>query len=145
MIKFGSEPFLECSSKGDKRFSAFYAKIKNRDNKTIEQIYQEEKVFIINGKMTKNLTTKEAKGKYPINYVAVSRLYSELWDEYFSENLELLDVISKYNGFSDIFGKENQNNQAREIYRIWKMTTSDFKKLGNAVKHFKDTIYGMFK
>ena len=42
MIKHGNPPYLECSSRGDKRFSAFYARIKG---KTIEEIYQSAKIF----------------------------------------------------------------------------------------------------
>ena len=34
MIKIGEAPFLECSSKGDKRFSAFYARIKAFNSKS---------------------------------------------------------------------------------------------------------------
>lgn len=33
MIKVGFEPRLECSSRGDKRFSAFYARIKKLERK----------------------------------------------------------------------------------------------------------------
>jgi hypothetical protein len=40
MIQHGAAPFLECSSRGDRRFSAFAARIKRRANKSIEEIYQ---------------------------------------------------------------------------------------------------------
>jgi hypothetical protein len=45
MIKIGNPPYLECSSKGFKPFSAFYARIKSRDNKSIEELYQAYKIF----------------------------------------------------------------------------------------------------
>lgn len=112
MLRFGEEPFLECSSKGDKRFSAFYARLKN---KSIEELYQAHKVFE-DGSTGK--TWKEAKGKKPVNIEDCRRLYSELWDEYFRRNPELYDAISQYNGFTDIFGQENHVCQAEEIYRI---------------------------
>lgn len=116
MIKHGFAPFLECSSKGDKRFSAFYARIKARGNKTIEEIYQASKVF---SDGTTNLSVKNAKGQKAENMDDISKLYSELWNEYFEENPELLKVISKYSGFSDIFGQTGHVCQATEIYRIW--------------------------
>ena len=42
MIKHGTAPFWECSSKGDKRFSAFYARV---DGRSIEEQYQAAKIF----------------------------------------------------------------------------------------------------
>lgn len=45
MIKHGEPPYLECSSKGDKRFSAFYARLKSKDNRPIEDLYQSHKFF----------------------------------------------------------------------------------------------------
>lgn len=114
MLKFGSEPFLECSSKGDKRFSAFYAKV---DGRSIENIYQGSKIFVDG---VSGLGWREAKGKAPINAEYVRELYSHLWDRYFQENPELYEVIKKYNGFSDIFGQSGHACQAEEVYRIWK-------------------------
>jgi hypothetical protein len=46
VIRFGIAPFLECSSKGDKRFSAFSARIIALDNRSIEEIYQAAKIFV---------------------------------------------------------------------------------------------------
>jgi hypothetical protein len=115
MITFGSHPVLECSSRGDRRFSAFFARIKWRNNKSIEEIYQGYKLF---PGMIQGLSIKEAKGKTPINIEACRKLYSQLWDEFFLENPELLLVIKEYNGFSDIFGQPGRACQAEEIYRI---------------------------
>lgn len=64
MIKHGNEPYLECSSKGDKRFSAFYAKIKARDNQSIESLYRAYKVFEDG---STGLSWKEAKGRKAVN------------------------------------------------------------------------------
>lgn len=114
MLKYGSFPYLECSSKGDKRFSAFYARIKSMDNKCIEEIYQCSKV--VNGRKCR--TWREGKGRRPENSAEMKGLYGKLWRIYFEENPELLEVIKKYNGFSDIFGKLGCNCQAYEIYKI---------------------------
>ncbi len=115
MVRFGTEPFLEVSSKGDKRFSAFYARIRWRGNKSIEELYQGYKLF--DGGI-QGLSIKDAKGRIAINGAACRSFYSQLWDEYFRENTNLLDVIRQYNGFSDIFGQPGHACQAEEIYRI---------------------------
>lgn len=80
MIIHGKAPFLECSSKGDKRFSAVYAVVKGRGRRTIEAIYQASKVFADN---TTGLSIKEAKGRKPVNaeacplvFVTVGRIHS---------------------------------------------------------------------
>ena len=112
MIRIGKEPYLECSSRGDKRFSAFYARLKKYGNKSIEVIYQSAKIFPDGSKGL------NAKGKKALNMDYCAKLYSELWDLYFEENPELLEVIKKYNGFSDIFGRPGCQCQALEIYRI---------------------------
>lgn len=113
MLKFGTEPFLECSSKGDKRFSAFYAKV---NGKSIEDHYQSAKIFEDG---STGLHWKDAKGRKPVNLKQCRDLYEYLWHRYFKENPELLDVIKNYNGFSDIFGQEGHVCQAEEVYKIW--------------------------
>lgn len=115
MIKHGQEPYLECSSKGDKRFSAFYARIHSRGNKTIEEIYQASKIFD-NGET--NLSIKEAKGKVPVNVVEVRKFYSLLWDEYIGENPGLGWILIGCSGLSDIFGQRGHVCQATELWRI---------------------------
>lgn len=112
MLSFGKEPFLECSSKGDRRFSAFYARV---EGKSIEEQYQAFKIFEDG---SSGLSWKQAKGKKPVNIKEARKLYSKLWDKYFQENSELLEVIKKYNGFTDIFGQKGHACQAEEVYRI---------------------------
>ena len=117
MLKFGEEPFLECSSKGDKRFSAFYARVENGTIRSIEDWYQGFKRFEDGGV---GLSWREAKGRVAINQSEARKMYSWLWDVYFRQNPELYDVIKQYRGFSDIFGQEGHACQAEEIYRIRK-------------------------
>ena len=120
MIRHGQKPYLECSSKGDKRFSAFYARIKKFNNKSIEEMYQASKVFqdedsenVVSG-----LSIKEAKGKRATNQMECTMIYSMLWNIYIEENPELLSVLKQYNGLSDIFGQEGHCCQATELWRI---------------------------
>lgn len=116
MIKHGNPPYLECSSKGDKRFSAFYAKV---NGKTIEEQYQASKIFQdIKGHFITNLTWREAKGKIALNQQECRILYSKLWDQYIKENPELFKIIKDASGLSDIFGQKNHCCQATELWRI---------------------------
>lgn len=118
MIKHGSAPFLECSSKGDSRFSAFNARIRGRYNESIEKIYQGSKIFEQGNGFTRNLSWREAKGRKPVNARACATLYSKLWDEYIDENPDLLIVLKKASGLSDIFGQVGHCCQATELWRI---------------------------
>lgn len=115
MIYHGKPPFLECSSAGDKRFSAFYARIKGRGNRTIEEMYQAAKVFSCGAT---GLSIKEAKGLKPINGPEVRALYACLWDEYITENPDLLPVLRAASGLSDRFGRRGSVCQATELWRI---------------------------
>lgn len=113
MIRHGQKPFLECSSKGDKRFSAFYAHV---DGFTIEELFQGAKVFEDG---STNLSVRKAKGKKAINQEEVSQLYSNLWDKYIlEENPHLLHVLKQASGLSDIFGQKGHCCQATELWRI---------------------------
>jgi hypothetical protein len=112
MVRHGIAPFYECSSKGDRRFSAFYARL---DGKSIEEIYQGAKVF--HGGLT-GLSPQQAKGKRAQNMDEVRKLYSDLWDRYIAENPKLLDILLKVPGLSDVFGTPGNACQATELWRI---------------------------
>ena len=115
MIKHGTAPYLEASSKGDKRFSAFYARIRQYNGKSIEEIYQASKIFPDG---STGLGWREAKGKKAINQEEVAILYSRLWDIYMTENPELLEVIKQQSGIKDMFGQPGHACQATELWRI---------------------------
>lgn len=115
MIRHGEAPFLECSSKGDRRLSAFSARIRARGGRSIEEIYQASKVF---SDGSTGLGWREAKGKLAVNMAEVHALYGSLWDEYISENPALLAVIQSASGLSDMFGKAGSACQATELWRI---------------------------
>jgi hypothetical protein len=114
MIRHGVAPFLECSSRGDKRFSAFYARIAAR-GMSIEELYQGAKVFA-DGSTGHSWRT--AKGRRAVNHVACVALYARLWDEYIAENLHLLPVLRAASGLSDVFGQPGSCCQATELWRI---------------------------
>lgn len=114
MIRIGYPPYLECSSKGDKRFSAFYAKV---NGKSIEEQYQAAKVFEDG---STGLSWREAKGRMCINPVEVSKLYKELWKQYLLANPSLIRGLKQATGLSDIFGKEGHNCQAITLWQLRK-------------------------
>lgn len=114
MVKHGEPPYLECSSKGDKRFSAFFAHVRLVGT-TIEKAYQARKVFEDG---STGLDPTRAKGRKAVNQVECAAYYSHLWDLYFFENPQLFEVVEFFNGFSDVFGQPGHCCQATEIYRI---------------------------
>lgn len=115
MIRHGNPPYLECSSKGDKRFSAFYAEISGI---TIEERYQRFK--ILEDGTTGN-SWKYAKGKRAVNQEEATSFYALIWDTYIEQNPHLLQVLKEASGLSDIFGQEGHCCQATELWRIRNM------------------------
>ena len=112
MIKHGVAPFLECSSKGEKRLSAFYARVNGR---SIEEQYQAAKKFADG---TTGLSWRQAKGKRAVNAAECAQLYSQLWNQYIAEHPELLALIKSASGLSDMFGQPGHCCQATELWRI---------------------------
>lgn len=119
MIKHGVSPFHECSSKGDKRFSAFYARIRSKDNYSIETLYQSFKVFDDgHGGLITGLSIFYAKGRKALNQELASKYYHELWETYITENPELLKVLKEASGLSDMFGQPGSCCQATSLWLI---------------------------
>lgn len=114
MLKFGSPPFLECSSAGDRRFSAFYAAPRSLDGKSIEVAYQGVKVFTDG---STGLGWRSAKGRKAVNQEECAALYEKLWREWVEEQ-NLLPVLKAASGLSDRFGQEGHVCQAEVLWRI---------------------------
>lgn len=112
MDLYGKAPFLECSSRGDKRFSAFYAKVNGR---SIEDQYQAAKIFE-DGRT--GLYWKDAKGRRAVNAAECAILYEKLWRQYILEHPELLNVLKRASGLSDMFAKKGSVNQAHILWKI---------------------------
>lgn len=121
---------LECSSKGDKRFSALYAKI---DNISIENRYQLSKRFVYNKEIVHPKNFKEAKHwQYKNEYILIdfkvndyifsleylSMYYKFLWYQYLLEHKELIEYIQKFDTFTDCFKKENTLNSQCDIIEL---------------------------
>lgn len=117
MIRHGTAPFLECSSRGDKRFSAFYALVYGT---SIEDSYQAAKIFRgrSEGEIVTNLNWRQVKGCKAINMEECAILYANLWNHYILHHPELLAVLKQASGLSDIFGQPGHCCQATELWRI---------------------------
>lgn len=89
MMRYGKAPYLECSSKGDRRFSSLYAKV---NDKSIEEQYQGAKIFEDG---STRLSWQKAKGRKAINMKECISLYENLWRQYIAERAEY------WNKFSD--------------------------------------------
>lgn len=117
MIKVGKPPYLECSSRGDKRFSAFYAKV---NGKSIEETYQATKIFSdgATGLDWRSVKRRQKRGSVPVNIVACNKLYKELWRDYLLDNPSYIKILKKASGLSDIFGKEGHMCQAIILWHL---------------------------
>lgn len=115
---------LECSTRGDRRFSAFGAYITiNGKTDCIENFYQ----------CSKKTEDGEIAGKgRPFKYFVcpfcglefpkeeVSDLYKGLWIIYFNNHPELLEYASRFDGFNDMFKGRSSNCQADVVREMVK-------------------------
>ena len=111
-MRYGKSPFLECSTRGDKRFSSFYAIV---NGKSIEEQYQAAKIF---DDGSTGLNWKQTKGRRATNMKECSLLYERLWRRYISEHPELLKVLKQASGLCDIFAIRGSTNQAEVLWKI---------------------------
>lgn len=111
---------LECSSKGDKRFSAFFAWITvYGKNANIETHYQNCKRF-------NDTTVDKVKGKQP-DYIIINGkeldnkyltpFYKLLWLKYLDFHPELVEYASQFDDFNDIFKGKNTINCQADVIR----------------------------
>ena len=105
---------LECSSKGDKRFSAFYAFVDfNGKYDSIEHHYQNCK---------RNFNDQPCKKGEYVSYIVIAEqklpasdltpFYRYLWYLYLRQNPDLVDYASNFNAFTDMFRGKSVNCQA---------------------------------
>ena len=116
---------LECSSKGDTRFSAFSAKVKVFGKEdSIENHYQLSKRFLVGGFEVRPQTFRDAKGKAP-DFFSVGEMnfptdmlgqwYKMLWLKYLDEHPELVAYAKGFDEFTDMFRGKAINCQADAI------------------------------
>lgn len=115
----------EVTTRGDRRFSAFVARLK--DGRTIEEAYQLD----VKGYRKHGFTLEQAKGKPPVENMSIKALYSaylELWRTWALENHELIEELRilarKHNNtLTDMFASTDIN-QARALAEILNDTES---------------------
>lgn len=106
---------LECSSRGDKRFSALFAKIKIFGKEdTIENHYQLAKRF---GDEEPPKSFEDAKGKRATHFNIkgvdyevdlLPHFYHLMWLIYLDKNPHLVEFLMRFDEFTDMFkGKSN--------------------------------------
>lgn len=130
--KLSTPKTYEVSSRGDKRFSALYAKLK--DGRTIEQAWAEAKGYA-NPKAAKNKPAKTKGFKYWDTYLG-------LWRQWAKENPDLIEELrTAANGLplSDSFAK-TENNQARALTIILEETAKPVSKPKPKAKAAPKTI-----
>lgn len=115
MVKHGQAPFLECSSQGNRKLSAFYARPRSLAGKSIEEAYQAMKVF---SDGSTGLNWRLAKGKKAVNQKECAEQYEQWWREYLSEHPELSSLVKSSSGLSDRFGQVGHVCQATTLWRI---------------------------
>ena len=121
---------LECSSRGDKRFSAFYAYVSIYGiNKSIENHYQSCKGF--------NIEPIKRKGSKP-DFITINNIrcdvkyltpyYKLLWVKYLDEHKELVEYANKFDDYNDMFKGHSINCQADVVRQYVKEGRSSIMK-----------------
>lgn len=120
MVKVGQPPYLECSLKGDKRFSAFYAHVNiNGTISSIESFYQSYKETGVEGSIVAGWRANKGQlAKYGATRAQCRTYYSKLWNMYLEAHPELVAEAQAFNGFTDVFGKRGNCCQAEEIFHF---------------------------
>lgn len=142
VLKDTNKKVLECSSKGDKRFSALYAKVSvNNVFDSIENHYQKAKTFKDeNGNLMQYDNWKEAKGKKPIafnisGYYLPLRFgamfYSLMWYKYLKGNPSLEKVLEQFDIYNDLFKSKKSYVCQADVIR-------DYMEDKNGIRYEKD-------
>ncbi len=119
---------LECHSHGDKRFSAFYARLAS--GHTIEDLYQYAK------RDEKDKRYAKPKGQIPVNLLIGGELiphtnqlrylfYTMLWHVYVMENGDLFEFAASHDGFRDKFAHKGAVYTPRYNQPEYRMEYSD--------------------
>lgn len=129
---------LECSSKGDKRFSAVCVKIEiDGKLRTIEEHYQCSKLFRHKGKVVRFNDAKRVmqvgrykKDEYQLvgfqindqsfDLEELSSWYAYLWVQYLDANPKLVKELNKYDEFTDCFRTAATVNCQADVIREYK-------------------------
>ena len=120
----GTSPkVLECSSRGDRRFSALYATVTIKDKEqSIEQWYQNAKRTADGkragkGKSFDHIIDPFTGDKLPAK--DASDLYRGLWITYLSKNPDLVEYASQFDEFHDMFRSSKMENCQADVIEAY--------------------------
>jgi len=135
---------LECSSKGDRRFSSFYAYVNFFGRVgTIEHFYQSCKRF-------HDPSIKNPKGQDPdwieILGVKMDKKYLTpyfklLWVEYLDKHPDLVEYANRFEDFHDIFKGRNTINSQADVIRQYVKEGRDSILNEPLVQEFLNTLH----
>lgn len=128
---------LECSSAGDKRFSALYATVNFLGiTKTIEEHYQQCKRDELNQQVSKGQTVHHIIIQNKIlPPELLTPFYRYLWHLYFKQNPHLISFVKQFDVFTDKFRGKAINCQADCIKAV----------ATNNVKYFREAYNTLSK
>lgn len=112
---------LECSSKGDKRFSALYAKVNVFGfEDTIEGHYQNSKrnkegYIVKKGMHVDTMVIVKRNHTIKLEAKYLTAYYKLLWCCYLDNNPDLVEYASKFDDYNDMFKGKAINCQADVI------------------------------
>ena len=146
---------LECSIRGDRRFSSLFAKVTiNGKERSIEEWFQDAK-RTADGK-------KAGKGK-PFDYIVdpftgdklpgkeAQWMYRGLWITYFAKNPELVEYAEQFDEFTNCFNKyrdpESEKDLPREPgqFNLTRLESSVEEVIGAYVKGDRDRYVAVVK
>lgn len=140
---------LECSTKGDKRFSSLYARIKiGEEIKSIENWYQLSKSF--DGKRFDNfrdVKRYQHQGNNPDAFYMkgekfeiklISQFYKLMWARYLDKHPSLVEYASQFDDFTDCFRNKNTINCQCDVIKQY--VKEGRESVLNDCKEFIDTF-----
>jgi hypothetical protein len=116
----GAPPYLDCSSRGDKRFSADHARILGQDRATIAELYESAKRYRPGHPLVDTqgapIDWRKIRGIRPVNLFEVKSLYRSLWESYFEERPDLVEILCRSSGLCDTL---TPKWQITPIFVLW--------------------------
>lgn len=118
MCSYGPGPFLECSSEGDRRFSAHEVRLQVYGNSTIDEIAHAVRIYQDGSsrKSYEECCYAEALGLEVVNQRQCDTIVERLWTQYFNEHLELHGILKAVGGVSDRVVRPAKTNHVRGIW-----------------------------
>lgn len=118
---------LECSSKGDIRFSAFYAKVECLGKiDTIENHYQnakraEDGSYVTKGSYTHhfvlNINYKDISREFIFDAKYLTAFYKMLWVKYLDNHKTYVEYAATFDDYHDMFKGKNTINCQTDVIR----------------------------